>query len=283
MSNVNSKKYRPFTDDELQKYDKPIPEETITKELEGLQPALQEWNRYNSGVKESQQKIENWKKGMSTELGRQAELDAEITALEKQLEQKKQSKEQSKAEYISLNNTISIERTRVEKGIEWLAKNTEPNTAEITNRLSEAKEHNRMVSLISEYRERHREMMDVKEKAEKQEAVIKTLDAEKVKIIEASQLPVKGMTWDDKHIYLDGLPMEDGQQNTARLLEVGLEISMALNNPLKLVFISEASLFDKPHLDAAIKKIKERDYMVICEVVDPEGGDLRIEFEEANL
>ena len=190
MSNVNSKKYRPFTDAEIQTYHTLIPEDAITKELEGLQPALQEWNRYNNGVKESAQKIEGWKKEMQGKVDRQVEIGKEVTALEaqiadihRQIEVKKQQVATLKDETISLNNSSSIESTRMEKGVDWLKANAEPNTAEITNRLSEAKLHNDKVRLIAEYRERHKEMMDVKDNAEEQEAVIKKLDAEKVKIM----------------------------------------------------------------------------------------------------
>ena len=167
-----------------------------------------------------------------------------------------------------------------EKGEMWLQKNPEPSVTEISQRLTEATNHNNEYNRVLQLQERHKELHKTKEESMKLSDQIQAIDEKKDETIKNSKLPIKGLTFTDEEIYFNGLPMEEGQINTAKLIDIGLEISMALNPNLKVVFLHEGSLLDQESLDLIIKKVEKKGYQLIAEIVNNEA-DVSIEFIES--
>lgn len=283
MKAVNDKKYRPFTQEEIEKYAEAIDVAAIQNELAELQPAIERWNRVNSGVKNSEVVIRSHQVSADHNKAEALRANQEIADLYKRIEVLMTKQHEHEEAAAAAAKQAEEETIRRDKGVAWLAENPCPDTLTISNKIAEANEHNRMVSIIAEYRERHKELHAKVKEAEKIVSKIKEVDSKKEQIIESSQLPVKGLRWDDKHIYLDGIPLESGQVNTQKILDVAAELSMANNNRLKLVVIREGSLFDKQHLNDLLKRISDRGYQWIVEIVDPEGNDVEVKFEETDL
>jgi DNA repair exonuclease SbcCD ATPase subunit len=276
MKAVNAKDNRPFTQEEITKYAKPEPIEPIQKELEAIQPKIENYNK----VKTNLAKIVS-----DMELAK-ASLDNN----EKSINEKKLAIQKIQEEISSLledsdikENKISELSTKKLQHEAWLNSHEEPNIGAINVKLSDAHAHNKMHDIIKVYRERQENILKTQEEIDAVENEIKKLDSQRFDIIKSSELPVEGLTFTDDGVFLNGLPFEQGQVNTQTYLDVAAEISMAMNKKLKLVIIREASLFDHQHMEALFSKLNERGYQWIAEVVDPEGGELDVKFEEVEV
>ena len=183
----------------------------------------------------------------------------------------------------NINKEVEVARENVKKGNDWLIANPRPSVDEVSAQINEAIAHNEKCNNVSVLAEHQRELLKSREVMETHKVSISKLKEDRAGLIKDSQLPIEGLTFDDETLYLDGLPLEDGQINTARLWDVGVEVAMALNPTLKIIFLHDGSLFDKAHLRAVIEKIEARGYMAIVEIVAFEGNDLEVKFTEEVL
>lgn len=166
---------------------------------------------------------------------------------------------------------------------QWLIDNPAPSAEELNAQINQAIAHNEKCNSIAQLAVHQRELLKCRENYEAKKNVISTLETSRADIISKSQLPIPGLTFDDDMLYIDGLPLEEEQINTARLWDIGVDVAIALNPGLKVIFLHDGNAFDKKHLHAIISKIESRGYMAVVEYVKFEGDDLEVKFTEEIL
>jgi DNA repair exonuclease SbcCD ATPase subunit len=263
---ISKNENRPFTNEDVDKYSDPVNEQALMDELSHASEMRQEMTNIANSIRMENERLERVKSEAKTKLNQIDNLKKEIELLEEQVQVDRNTYKDISDNISKLNNMLSSMH--------------EDNYDEVLSKLSQAKEHNRMHSIIESYRQRQLSLNNKRNELESVQSEIEDIDRQKIKAIEESQLPVKGLTFTEDEIYLDGLPFSSGQLNTQRILDVAAEISMAMNRRLKLVMIREGSLFDKEHLKNLLEKLNEKGYQWIVEWVDTDGGDLQIRFEE---
>lgn len=261
-----------------------------TKDLAPLQEVMANISKKITTWNEVSSKVKNFK------------TDAEVTipdAIKKRNEEilfSEKEIEKLKEKIAEYEQTISIKKDRikeleiaiessnenVKKGEAWLEKNPEPKAEEASKAISDAVLHNEKCSKVTELAKKQKALIADKQKLEKLNQDIEVIDNKKDHLIKNSKLPIKGLTFNDDNIFLDGLPLEEGQINTAELINIGVEIAMALNPNLRVIFIHEGSLFDKEGLAALIKKVEDKGYQLIVELVS-ESDELEIKFTEKTV
>ena len=229
-------------------------------------------------ISELQEEMANISKKISDYNGVKSKTEGFIKAVEKN-EEEIEALELKIQGLMEANNVMA---DNIVKGEAWLKTHPEPSAEKISDKLNLAMEHNANHRKVAGLIAKNKELNDLKKKAVKLDEEVKAFDKEKETVISKSKLPVKGLTFDEDEIYLNGLPLEEGQINTAKLIDVGLEISMALNPNLKVVFLHEGSLLDQESLDLIIKKVEKKGYQLIAEVVSNEA-DISIEFTETEV
>lgn len=255
-----------LSQDDIEKYSEQIPVEPINEELTNISKKIENYAKVKNGVADYKKK-----NAEMLEYNKQAELA--IVDLENKIKEIRDN--------IAINNSETEKNDDlIKKGNEWLEKNKEPKADEISKRLSDANVHNENYNKVIELGKKQVEIVTLKKEIEKLQAEVVKIDDDKLRLIKKSKLPIKGMTFDDEQVYLNGLPMEEGQINTAELYKAGFEISKALNPNLRVIIIPEGSLFDTKSLMAVIKQADEEGYQVIAEVVS-DDADVSINFVEA--
>jgi predicted ATP-dependent endonuclease of OLD family len=255
-----------LSQDDIEKYSESIHVEPINEELANISKKIESYARIKNGV----QKFKDDNLALNAD---NVKYEKEITELEAKIAELKETVKANK-------ETIEQNKSSQSKGEEWLEKNKEPNAGEISKRLSDANLHNENYNKVVELGKKQVEIVTLKKEIEKLQAEVVKIDDDKLRLIKKSKLPIKGMTFDDEQVYLNGLPMEEGQINTAELYKAGFEISKALNPNLRVIIIPEGSLFDRKSLMAVIKQADEEGYQVIAEVVS-DDADVSINFVEA--
>jgi DNA repair exonuclease SbcCD ATPase subunit len=96
---------------------------------------------------------------------------------------------------------------------------------------------------------------------------LKKLEEERVNIIASAKMPIEGLSFSEEGLLFEGLPFTEEQLSTAKLIEAGIKISMALNPNLRIMRIKDGSLLDSDTLAIIKKAAKDNDYQLFIERV----------------
>jgi len=259
-----------YSDSDIGKYAKPIDVAPVKQKINDLGKSIQDYSNIESGLKSREDKLDAGLKRVSSITSEIAELFVRIETLKNEQEQK-----------IKENDSVKEE---IAKAKAWLGKTVRPDITNLNEELSAAEEHNRHHEKIEQFKKKNIELNGLKTKSEEFTQAIKDIDEKKEKMISESKLPVKGLTFTDESPLYNGLPLEDGQINKAKLIEIGARIGMALNPTLKVMFVWDASLLDKDSMSALVKLCDEAGYQLFLEVVNFDGDkELDIKFTEEYL
>lgn len=214
-------------------------------------------------------------------------LNASLQKVQKaQLEQKNidTNIEEAEKQLVLLNEKLAKLNERKKGAIKFLEENKDivEKGKEIDAKIANSEAHNKAYNLTTNY-----DGWEQKYGAE--ETVHKNLDlnvkaenSKKLKIIEARcnelKFPFKLYVHDDGSIFVDEIPIE--QLNTAKQIEVGIELYMNTNPKLKILRLNNLSLCDTKTKEAIAKIINEKGYQAFVEIVEPDSEDLTIEIQE---
>lgn len=242
-----------FKPEEIELYSNAVDITAIQQEMNAIGAKQAAWDKVNSQMAGFQNDVKNCHDKINSAAARINELQQEIKRQQGVIE------EQTKLADVANGNLA--------KGNEWLGRNQRPTIDEVNNRLTQAMSHNEKNQRIIMLNTQHKEMIDLRHESQNIKKQIKAKEAEITDVISKSQLPIKNMTFTNDEIYIDGLPFEDEQINTATRFDVCVEVAIALNPRYKTIFLDDASLYDKEHLKSIVGIIESKGYVVIAEVV----------------
>jgi len=179
-----------------------------------------------------------------------------------------------------LKKELSKLEKEVEDGSEWLDKNPIIETESIDSAIEEAIEHNQKLAVFNQQQKGRKEADEAVEKVEAIQKEMDQINEAKRSELEAADMPVKGLTFDDDQLYLDGLPFESNQINSARRIVAGLEIQYALKGDVSIARL-EGSMLDKDSMNEVIDWADKKGVQLFVEKVDYDGEELKIEISES--
>ena len=272
-----------YDQQQLELYSKPVPLPPIEKKLADAGPALELHERAqislaaHDGFMKDVERLR--KEGAEENMKNKNKIQAlkeEIRLLDErcsELQNREVANDKKKQDY----------EQKIFEVNEWIKKNPKPDTESVSKELSDAKLHNSHYDIIQKHVTQQKELYAGKEKVATMVQEIEKLRKEKVDIIASSKLPVEGLSYDENGLYLNGLPFNKEQINTATRLAVGEEIQMAKHQNLRCIFIEEGSLYDRESMIKLVKKAEARGYQVIAEFVNFSGGPLEVKWLEDYL
>lgn len=187
-------------------------------------------------------------------------IKAEIAKLEQEL----QRVETEKSTTIQLKDALASKLPDMEE-----AKQAFQSADELNNKVRANKVKLEKSDELADYTERH----------EYWNGEVDRIKGEIEKAIRSSDIPVKGLTFTDDKLYLEGRPFIDC--SAGERLEASLRISMALNKGLKMIAVKNGSLLDEARQAQVMKFAKQNGFQVIMEIVDTGAIEVIIEEEEA--
>jgi hypothetical protein len=213
----------------------PIDTSAIYDKMNGLSEEIELYSKAERGVQERIDKIEDNTSAIEGYRKKIEELEAENISLAKE----------------------------IEKGKAWLKGREKPTLDQYSEQLKNAEEHNAKYRTQQALIEEHKALQSLKKNSKALTEKLQDIDREKAEILSNSQLPVEGLSFDDDGVYLDGLPFEEGQINTAKIYEVGFHIFRALGSNFRVM---------KLDMNAMDKDTFER-------IMDLAGDDIQVIFE----
>jgi DNA repair exonuclease SbcCD ATPase subunit len=149
-------------------------------------------------------------------------------------------------------------------------------TKRIADELAAADKNRQTVAQFEE-RERHEtEAQTAEEKAAELTAAIEQCDHDKRTAIEATQMPVDGLSFGEDEVLLNGLPFS--QAGTAEKIRASMGIGMSLNPQLRVMLIDEGSELDAQSLKMVAELAAAKKYQVWLTRVT-EGDAAKVGFE----
>ncbi len=251
-----------FTPDEIEKYSEPMDMVKLQEELSGVSTSIDNYNRIESGVRQFKVDIE----GMETY---NQNAEKQIKELAEQIERN--------------NQEVILTKTKLAAGEKWLEAKEKPSAESISKKMMEASVHNTNCDKVKEFAKKQLDLINAKKQLDTMASDIVKAKKAKDKIISTSELPIEGLTFSDEEILLNGIPLEEGGVNTAKLIDTGIAIYAAINKNLRTIFIPEASLLDnetKAKIEA--KWVDELDYQIIYEQVT-EDQQVELHFLETKV
>ena len=166
---------------------------------------------------------------------------------------------------------------------EFFEKNPEePTVDNLSQELDAINQHEDMRRKVLQIKERWLEVRKLEEGIDKMTENMKKLKAERKKVFADSNMPVKGLEFDDKEgITYNGLPFNQNHIETSMIIAIGVKIAMGLNPNLRTIFIKDGSMFDKKTLTWLLKQVEKNDYQLFIEMVDWTGEkEVEVQFTE---
>jgi len=260
--------------------------ESLEKELAPLLPfdknqlepkKLEDINAKRDQVLADQKRYDDYSEKVKTfedkvAYGRDQALEIETTIglLEKQIQQLQQDRD------IYMRDSDELE-IRVQGGKEWLNKTKRPDLSEIDTEYSELVSYNAQVERNKRAMVLHDQISGKMEWHKKYQTKQQELEQALKAEIANAKLPVPGLTFDENGLYLNKLPFESSQINTAELVIAAIQLQLPL---MKKVGIArfDASVLDKFNRERVEKWANAHDIQLFEEVVDRESDEKGIQF-----
>lgn len=139
----------------------------------------------------------------------------------------------------------------------------------LKNRINEARATNEAIALSEQKKNHETTAKQLEVSAEELTKKIEQRDADKQSKIAAAKLPVKGISFGDGIVLLNGVPFE--QASDAEQLRASIGIAMALNSKLRVIRVRDGSLLDDESMKIVAEMADQNDFQVWIELVDGSG------------
>ena len=186
---------------------------------------------------------------LQEELNHRIKLNSDIERVENGVKEANTRIERLKTEIEKLKAEQEELEEKVEKGFNWLHGKKKHSIEEAQEVINEAIRNNEAFNANEKNLDIRKEAMQTAKQVDAIQEEMDAIQATKKEELASRKMPVKGLTFDEDQLYLDGLPFESNQVNTARKIIAGLELQFALMSDVKI------ARFDGSLLDS--KSMKE--------------------------
>ncbi|TPE44958.1 ATP-binding protein [Pontibacter mangrovi] len=162
----------------------------------------------------------------------------------------------------------------------WLGQNQALDTAPIKAEFDFAIQHNAEVDKTAAAAAKLEEYNQAVAQQEHLNNALAEVEQAKKDAIASAQLPVPGLTFDDTQLYLNGLPFEPNQINTAQLIIAGLQINLALMKEVRIARF-DGSLLDNKSLAEVEAWAAANDLQLFVEMVSRDAKGMQVVVQEA--
>lgn len=241
----------PFTQEEAEKYLKPMDPKEVQSKIDDFGKSLEDWNRIDNKVRE-----------FSSTISKNEELLHEAIVTVKTLEK-----------------LLEEEKKKLKQGEEWLSKNSKPEMGDLNTKMTEINSHNEQHTKLMSIEASRKELDEITAQEKKMTMDLMGLRVKKKELFGANPLPVKGLSFDDEKVLYNDLPLSEGNIPTSHLIAIGCKIGMAMNPNLKVMLIKDGSLLDNKTTKRILSICEKEGYQLMMETVS-DDEDVSIEFIE---
>ena len=216
-----------------------------------------------------------------------AEIPGRIEAAEDLIKQAKEAAakmiadaEKTYNESIARINTEKVDfETRKANAEKWLAdyEKAKAERADIATELANAEKHNRICAEFADCKAKQAAADDAMTKAAKMNADIVSLATERAGLIANAKLPIKGLTFTDDGLELNGVPFVAGRVSDSQIMEIAAKLVIASNPKVKVFRIARGESLGKARLENIVAIAKKYGYQGFIEQVQRGQTEMMVE------
>ena len=195
-------------------------------------------------------------------------ISDDIESVEKRIKDLKNKKKKQEEE-LSLSKKHLVELQKQRADLPELKTPEEKPTESFDIEIDKAIEVNEAVNQKKHKNDVLETMAKWQAKADKCTKRLDQIKAEKKQAVEALDMPVENLAFDEDGLLLNTVPLE--QASDAEKLRVSCAIAMRENTKLRVLRIQDGSLLDTESLDLLKQLAEDKDYQVWIEIVDTTG------------
>lgn len=193
-----------------------------------------------------------------------AAFDLEMERLEKKEQEKKSAHAENDKKL--RDELVSLEEKQ-KKAEKWMEENKPENIDEIKEKIDKAKDHNMKCENVSEYLKAKTDFDKAKKESEDLTTDIDGKRSKREELIAKSKLPVKGLSFTDDGLFLNGIPFVQGKVSTSQEMEVAARLIIAKNPKTKVFRVARGESLGSEKLKALVNFAKKNGYQGFIEEV----------------
>lgn len=280
LAPLDAEKYaKPISVDELIKLQTQIA--ALDEKAKTVQAALKQRTEQLAAIPERMRKIDEIFTRNKAEI--EASVAAAKAAYDKALADAKIAREKWEKDHETEIAGIEAERkdyqARKANAEKWLAdyEKTKAERTDVTTVLANAEKHNRICAEFADCKAKQAAADDAMTKAAKIDADIFTLTQERAGLIAGAKLPIKGLTFTDDGLELNGVPFVPGKVSDSQTMEIAAKLVIASNPKVKVFRIARGESLGKARLENIIAIAKKYGYQGFLETVVRGQEEMKIE------
>lgn len=202
---------------------------------------------------------------------------------EKKIAKIKEDRDRATTEFGKNVHEIEAEKidyiTRKETAEAWLKEYeaNNPEESNIADELRVAQDHNKKNASVVDYLAKKEQKDLAQTKSDNFDTEISKLLKERETLIAKSKLPIKGLSFTDDGLELNGVPFVEGKVSDSQIMEVAVNLVIATNPTVKVFRIARGESLGEDRLQAIIDIAKKNGFQGFIEEVKRGQSDLVIE------
>lgn len=193
--------------------------------------------------------------------------EKELADTDTEIEQLRQRIAQLEKKKLALGDKLLADHTKLQTGKEYLKNTPRPDISELDHEYADMMAYNEQVSRNVKAVDLNQRVVeaDAKHLAKVQE--VKDIELALKAEVAAAKLPVPGLSFDENGLYLNGLPFESSQINTAEMVIAAIQLQLPLMREVGVARF-DASLLDKNNRERVEAWANSHDIQLFQEEVD---------------
>jgi len=151
----------------------------------------------------------------------------------------------------------------------------------LRDELEAASQHNQKIEQAKQYWNEKDKIIDLEDKAEELDELVKKIVEDKSKLIAKAKYPVDGLGFNDDGVTMKNLPFNQASQ--AEQLRVSVAMGLATNPDLRVMLIRDGSLLDAKSKKLMSELAKANDAQIWLEVVGDEDKEVAVIIEDGRI
>lgn len=168
-----------------------------------------------------------------------------------------------KAEYVSLQEEENLTKIKHQNAIKEFEKLPISKADKIKEKIRTAKDVNRKINDKARYDQTVKEIKTLEKCSKDMTAKLDAIDAEKVKMVQEADFPIKGLSLDENDVYYKNRPLSEASE--AQALFISIAIGAAINPELKVMLIRQGAGITDSTLKLMAKYAQKHDLQLWIE------------------
>lgn len=178
-----------------------------------------------------------------------------------------------------LNNNIADWKVRKSNAETWLKKYNATNleAGNLSDEIAKANEHNARYNLVAKYKEEKSRYDEVAAKSGQMDARLDELIGERASLIQNSELPIAGLSFNEDGLTLNGIPFVPGKVSDSQTMEIAAKLIIASNPKVKVFRIARGESLGAKRLETIVEIAKKNGFQGFIEQVKRGQDEMLIE------